>query len=46
MFGALARKLFGSSNDRFVKQLITGPVVEANALEPQIQAHWPRPRDR
>ena len=38
MFGALARKLFGSSNDRFVKQLITGPVVQTNALEPQVQA--------
>ncbi|MGK9167925.1 preprotein translocase subunit SecA [Inquilinus limosus] len=38
MFGAFARKLFGSSNDRFVKQLITGPVVEVNALEPQFQA--------
>ncbi|HMG49059.1 MAG TPA: DEAD/DEAH box helicase, partial [Inquilinus sp.] len=38
MFGALARKLFGSSNDRWVKQLITGPVVETNALEPQVQA--------
>ncbi|MGO4125836.1 preprotein translocase subunit SecA [Inquilinus sp. YAF38] len=38
MFGALARKLFGSSNDRFVKTLITGPVVETNALEPQFQA--------
>lgn len=38
MFGALARKLFGSSNDRFVKTLITGPVVEANALEPKVQA--------
>ncbi|MGO1079642.1 preprotein translocase subunit SecA [Inquilinus sp. CA228] len=38
MFGALARKLFGSSNDRFVQQLITGPVVQANALEPQVQA--------
>ena len=38
MFGALARKLFGSSNDRFVKQLITGPVVQTNALEPQVQS--------
>jgi len=38
MFGALARKLFGSSNDRFVKTLITGPVVTTNSLEPQFQA--------
>ncbi|WP_225770147.1 preprotein translocase subunit SecA [Inquilinus sp. Marseille-Q2685] len=38
MFGALARKLFGSSNDRFVKTLITGPVVKTNALEPEFQA--------
>jgi preprotein translocase subunit SecA len=37
MFGALARRLFGSANDRYVKSL--GHIVEAvNELEPQLAA--------
>jgi len=37
MLGALARRLFGSANDRYVKSL--GPMVSAiNELEPQIEA--------
>jgi len=37
MLGALARRLFGSANDRYVKSL--GPIVSAiNELEPQIEA--------
>ncbi|HYZ41896.1 MAG TPA: preprotein translocase subunit SecA, partial [Stellaceae bacterium] len=37
MFGALARRVFGSANDRYVKSL--GPIVLAiNELEPQLEA--------
>jgi len=37
MFGALARRLFGSANDRYVKSL--GPIVSAiNEIEPQLEA--------
>ncbi|MEQ8402457.1 MAG: preprotein translocase subunit SecA [Roseitalea porphyridii] len=36
MFGALAKRLFGSANDRFLKGLHS-TVVAINALEPQIQ---------
>jgi preprotein translocase subunit SecA len=37
MFSALARRLFGSANDRYVKSL--GPIVSAvNELEPQLEA--------
>jgi preprotein translocase subunit SecA len=37
MIGALARRLFGSANDRYVKAL--GPIVSAiNELEPQLEA--------
>src|SRR5439155_6168816 len=37
MFGALARRLFGSANDRYVKSL--GPIVAAiNELEPELEA--------
>jgi preprotein translocase subunit SecA len=37
MIGALARRLFGSANDRYVKSL--GPLVdEINALEPEVAA--------
>src|ERR1700757_932915 len=37
MFGALARRLFGSANDRYVKSL--EPIVSAiNELEPQLEA--------
>ena len=37
MFGALARRLFGSANDRYVKSL--GPIVSAvNELEPELEA--------
>src|ERR1700757_2814948 len=37
MFGALARRLFGSANDRYVKSL--RPIVAAiNELEPQLEA--------
>ena len=36
MFGALAKQLFGSANDRYLKGL--RPTVAAmNALEPQLQ---------
>ncbi len=36
MLGALARRLFGSANDRYVKSL--GPIVSAiNELEPQLE---------
>jgi preprotein translocase subunit SecA len=36
MFGALARRLFGSANDRYLKSL--GPMVEAiNEIEPQLE---------
>ena len=37
MLGAIARKLFGTTNDRFVKRL-EKPVAEINALEPAVQA--------
>jgi preprotein translocase subunit SecA len=37
MFGALAKALFGSSNDRYVKSL-DKVVKKINALEPEIQA--------
>ncbi|MBX9882795.1 MAG: preprotein translocase subunit SecA [Sphingomonas sp.] len=37
MFGSLAKTLFGSSNDRYVKSL-QPLVAKINALEPQIQA--------
>ncbi len=37
MIGALARRLFGSANDRYVKSL--GPLIEQiNALEPELAA--------
>ena len=37
MFGALARRLFGSANDRYIKSL--GPLVDQiNELEPQLEA--------
>jgi preprotein translocase subunit SecA len=37
MLGALARRLFGSANDRYVKSL--GPIVSAiNEMEPQLEA--------
>src|SRR5215469_3660296 len=37
MIGALARRLFGSANDRYVKSI--GPLIEEiNALEPEIAA--------
>ena len=37
MFKAIAKSIFGSSNDRYVKSI--GKVVnQINALEPQIQA--------
>ncbi|MFZ4689785.1 MAG: preprotein translocase subunit SecA [Polymorphobacter sp.] len=36
-FGGLAKRLFGSSNDRYVKSL-GGTVARINALEPQIEA--------
>jgi preprotein translocase subunit SecA len=37
MFGALARRLFGSANDRYLKSL--GPIVSAiNEMEPQLAA--------
>jgi preprotein translocase subunit SecA len=37
MFGALARRLFGSANDRYIKSL--RPLVEQiNELEPQLEA--------
>jgi preprotein translocase subunit SecA len=37
MLGAIARKLFGTSNDRFVKRL-EKPVAEINALEESVKA--------
>ncbi|WP_414899535.1 preprotein translocase subunit SecA [Sphingomonas flavalba] len=37
MFGGIAKALFGSSNDRYVKSL-RGIVTRINALEPSIQA--------
>ena len=37
MFGALARRLFGSANDRYIKSL--GPLVaQVNELEPALEA--------
>src|SRR5271165_3482524 len=37
MFSALARRLFGSANDRYVKSL--GPIVSAiNEIEPELEA--------
>ena len=37
MFGAFARRLFGSANDRYVKSL--EPIVSAiNEIEPQLEA--------
>ena len=37
MFGVIARRLFGSANDRYVKSL--GPIVAAiNEIEPQLEA--------
>ncbi|MDE3016987.1 MAG: preprotein translocase subunit SecA [Pseudomonadota bacterium] len=36
MIGSLAKRLFGSANDRFVKTL-SGKVQQINALEPQLQ---------
>jgi preprotein translocase subunit SecA len=37
MFGALARRLFGSANDRYVKSL-SSLVAQINELEPQLEA--------
>ncbi|MGE5515373.1 MAG: preprotein translocase subunit SecA [Bacteroidota bacterium] len=37
MFGAIARRLFGTANDRIIKGL-TSHVAAINALEPQFQA--------
>ncbi|MGC1270378.1 MAG: preprotein translocase subunit SecA [Croceibacterium sp.] len=37
MFGAIAKSLFGSSNDRYVKSL-DKIVAQINALEPQLEA--------
>ncbi len=36
MLGSIAKKLFGSANDRFIKTL-NGKVQQINALEPQLQ---------
>jgi len=37
MFGAIAKRMFGSANDRFLKEL--APAVNAiNALEPELEA--------
>src|ERR1700726_867913 len=37
MFGVIARRLFGSANDRYVKSL--GPIVSAiNEIEPQLES--------
>ena len=36
MLGSLAKKIFGSANERFVKTL-QGKVAQINALEPQLQ---------
>lgn len=37
MFGALAKKVFGSANDRYIKTL-TNSVAAINALEPAVEA--------
>jgi preprotein translocase subunit SecA len=37
MFGALARRLFGSANDRYVKSL-SSLIAQINELEPQLEA--------
>ncbi|MCB2100519.1 MAG: preprotein translocase subunit SecA, partial [Rhodobacterales bacterium] len=37
MFGAIARKLFGSANDRYIKTLVKD-VAAINALEPEVEA--------
>jgi preprotein translocase subunit SecA len=37
MFGAIAKALFGSQNDRVLKRF-NKPVEAINALEPEIQA--------
>jgi preprotein translocase subunit SecA len=37
MFGALARRLFGSANDRYVKSL-SSLVTQINELEPELEA--------
>ncbi|GAB6054508.1 preprotein translocase subunit SecA [Magnetospira thiophila] len=37
MFGAIARKLFGSANDRFIKGL-TKTIEAVNALEPEVSS--------
>ena len=37
MFAALARRVFGSANDRFIKTL-DKTVAAVNALEPEVQA--------
>jgi preprotein translocase subunit SecA len=37
MFGALARRLFGTANDRYVKSL-SSLVAQINELEPQLEA--------
>ena len=36
MIGALARRLFGSANDRYIKSL-GATVAEINALEPEVE---------
>jgi preprotein translocase subunit SecA len=46
MFGALARRLFGSANDRYVKSL-SSLVAQINELEPELEALSPEAlRDR
>jgi preprotein translocase subunit SecA len=40
MFGALARRLFGSANDRYVKSL-SSLVAQINELEPQLETLSP-----
>ncbi len=37
MIGSLARKIFGTANDR-VRRELEGPVAEINALEPELEA--------
>ncbi|MDP6271312.1 MAG: preprotein translocase subunit SecA, partial [Alphaproteobacteria bacterium] len=37
MIGSLARKIFGTANDRVLREL-EGPVAEINALEPELEA--------
>jgi preprotein translocase subunit SecA len=37
MIGSLARKIFGTANDRVLREL-DGPVAEINALEPELEA--------